>query len=249
MSGHSKWSTIKHKKAKTDAQRGKIFTKLGREITMAAKIGGADPEMNPRLRLAIQKAKDGNMPNDNIKRSTEKGAGTGDESNLEEISFEAYAPHGVGLIIEVVTDNRNRSVANVKHVLSRSNSSIATPGAVSYQFHRKGLFLFSPESSEEAIMEIALEHNAEDILTKDDNSIEVICEPNDFEPMRTAFETAQLPFENAEVSLIPETTIELDSKEKAESVLALIEKLEDDDDVQTVHGNFDIPETILTTLL
>jgi YebC/PmpR family DNA-binding regulatory protein len=238
MSGHSKWSTIKHKKAKTDAQKGKAFSKVSREITMAAKLGGADVDMNPRLRLALQKAKEANMPNDNIKRAVEKGAGSGDDANLEEILFEAYAPNGVALLINTLTDNRNRTVANVKMILNKSGASLASKGAVSYQFNQKGFLFFEAGTSEDDIFEVAMDQNIEDIDTKEDTSIEIITAPNDLETVRKAFDEKNIPYETAQLTMIPSTTVAL-SEEKILKLIALIEKLEDDDDVQDVHANFE----------
>lgn len=237
MSGHNKWSTIKHKKAKTDAQKGKAFSKVSKEIIMAVKLGGSDTEMNPRLRLALQKAKEVNMPNENIKRAIVKGEGSGDDSNLEEIVFEGYASDGVGLIITALTDNRNRTVANVKMILSKGGGSMATKGAVSYQFNQKGFIYFEPGFSEDDIIEIALESGAEDVQSKDDGSIEVITDVTELENVRRAFDEKQLRYETASLTMIPSNWISL-SEEKATKLLTLIEKLEDDDDVQDVYSNF-----------
>lgn len=237
MSGHSKWSTIKHKKAKTDAQKGKAFSKVSKEIIMAVKLGGADPEMNPRLRLSLQKAKEANMPNENIKRAIIKGAGSGDDSNLEEIVFEAYASDGVGLIITSLTDNRNRTVANVKTILNKGGGSLATKGAVSYQFNHKGFIYFEPGFSEEEILDIALESGAEDVQSKEDGSIEVITEPGDLEQVRRAFDEKKLTYDTASLTMIPSTLVSL-SEEKVGKLLTLIEKLEEDDDVQDIYSNF-----------
>ena len=239
MAGHNKWSSIKHKKAKTDAQKGKAFSKVSREITMATKLGGADVDMNPRLRLALQKAKEVNMPNDNIKRAIQKGEGSGDDSSLEEILFEAYAPNGVGLLINTLTDNRNRTVANVKTILSKSGASLATKGAVSYQFSQKGFLLFSDESDEETIIDIALDKGAEDVETKEDGSIEVITDPSELETVRKGFDEKNIHYETAQLTMIPSTVVELD-EEKGNQVIALIDKLEDDEDVQEVHANVEI---------
>jgi YebC/PmpR family DNA-binding regulatory protein len=238
MSGHSKWSTIKHKKAKTDAQKGKAFSKVSREITMAAKLGGADVDMNPRLRLALQKAKEANMPNDNVKRAIEKGAGSGDDTQLEEIQFEAYAPNGVGLLINTLTDNRNRTVANVKMILNKSGASLAAKGAVSYQFSQKGFIFFEAGVSEDSVLEVVMDHDVEDIETKDDSSIEVFTSPNELETVRKAFDEKNIIYETAQLTMIPSTTVSL-SEEKILKLITLIEKLEDDDDVQEVHANFE----------
>jgi YebC/PmpR family DNA-binding regulatory protein len=239
MSGHSKWSTIKHKKAKTDAQRGKAFSRLAREIIMAAKIGGGDVDMNARLRLAIQKAKDANMPNDNIKRAIQRGTGSGDSAALEELTFEAYAQFGTAVLIDAVTDNRNRTVANIKSILNKTGGNMATQGAVSYLFDKKGYFLFEPTTSEEEIIDIALSGNAEDIDTQDDGAIEITISPSEFEKLRIAFEENNISFISAEITMIPKTLVSL-SEEQADKILKLIDKLEEDDDVQNVYTNFDI---------
>jgi YebC/PmpR family DNA-binding regulatory protein len=239
MSGHSKWSTIKHKKAKTDAQKGKVFSKVAREIVMAVKLGGHDVNMNGRLRLTLQKAKACNMPNENIKRAIQKGEGDGDDTELEELTYEAYASHGVAMMICTLTDNRNRTIANVKAIVSRGGGSIATQGAVSYLFETKGHFLFSPDTDEDTVMEVALSADAENFETQEDGSIEVITTPDTFETVRDAFETAGIEYESAEITKIPTTIVTLD-EEQGEKILTLIDKLEDDDDVQDVYTNFEI---------
>jgi YebC/PmpR family DNA-binding regulatory protein len=239
MSGHSKWSTIKHKKAKTDAQRGKVFSKVAREIVMAVKLGGDDADMNPRLRLALQKAKACNMPNDNVKRAVQKGAGPGEDSNYEELTYEAYATHGVAMMISTLTDNRHRTIANIKAIVSRGGGSMATPGAVSYQFSSKGFFLFAPGVDEDAVMEAALDADAENFEMQDDGSIEVVTTPDTFDAVRDSFESNNLEYESAEVTKVSATTVTL-SQEDGEKILALIDKLDDDDDVQDVYTNFEI---------
>lgn len=236
MSGHNKWSTIKHKKAKLDAQRGKAFTKVAREIVMAAKLGGGDVEMNPRLRLALQKAREVNMPSDNIKRAIQKGVGNEDGSSLEEITYEAYAPNGVGIIIKTLTDNKNRTVSNIKAILSKGGGSMATPGAVSYLFETKGHFIFEPGQNEDLILQTALEADAENVDTLEDGTIEVICSPASFETLKLSFDHQKLNYATGTISELPSTYIPLED-EKAEKVMALIDKLEDDDDVQDVYTN------------
>jgi len=241
MAGHNKWSSIKHKKAKTDAQRGKLFSKVARELTQATRIGGSDPNMNPRLRLAIQKSKEANMPNDNVQRAIQKGAGNSDDDNFEELQFEAYGPAGVGLLIDVLTDNRNRSVANVKMILNKSGASMAKKGAVSYQFALKGLFLFESGQQQDSIMDIAIENEAEDVLVRDDSSTEVLCEPRQFESLKQAFDDNTLSYATATVTKLPSSYVNVDSK-TAEQILSIIDKLEDDDDVQEVYSNFESQE-------
>lgn len=243
MSGHNKWSTIKHKKAKTDAVRGKIFTKIIREIMIAAKLGGADPDGNANLRLAIQKAKESNMPNENIKRAISRGAGGGDDANLDELTYEAYAPFGVGLLIECLTDNKVRTVSNIKSYLNKANGSLATTGAVSFNFDKKGLIVFEPGADEDKIMEIALEAGAEDVQKKEDESIEVVCEITEFEGLRNAILAANLKYESAEITQIAKNLVTL-NEDQAGKILKLVDRIEEDDDVKAVYGNFDIPDDV-----
>ncbi len=247
MSGHSKWSTIKHKKAKTDAQRGKIFTKIVREISSACRGGGEDPEANPRLRLAIQKAKDVNMPSDNIKRAVQKGLGAGNDDHFEEVMFEGYAFDGIALLISTLTDNRNRTVPNIRSLLSKSGGNLAAKGAVSYLFEPHGVFVFEPGTSEEKVMEVAILAGADDITTRSDGSLEVVCPPDQYEAVRLAFEAEKLTAETSSLSMIPTTSI-LINFDQSEKLLGLIEKLEDDDDVQAVYSNADIPDDVMARL-
>jgi YebC/PmpR family DNA-binding regulatory protein len=239
MSGHSKWSTIKHKKAKTDAQRGKQFSKVAKEIVMAAKLGGGDPDQNPRLRLALQKAKQVNMPNDIAKRAILKGAGGGDDTQMDEVTYEAFAPHGVAILIEAMTDNRNRTVSNIKSILGKGGANMATQGAVSYLFEKQGLFLFEPGSDADKIIDLATDLGAEDVDLKDDESLEVVTGLSEFETVREGFDTAELVYQSAEITMIPSTTVML-SAEDGEKMVTLLEKIEEDDDVQDVYANFDI---------
>ena len=236
MSGHSKWSTIKHKKAKTDAQKGKIFTKIVREITSASRSGGPLPDANPRLRLAIEKAKEVNMPADNIKRAIQKGAGGEDDQQFEEVSFEAYGPFGVAILIETLTDNRNRTVPNIRSILTKFGGNLAAKGAVSYLFEKRGLIIFEPGSSEESIMDAAITADAEDVETKEDGSIEVTTDPPQYEAVKKAFDDAKLAYATASVTMIPQTVATL-TEDQAKTIDALIEKLEDDDDIQAVYAN------------
>ncbi|RAP31362.1 YebC/PmpR family DNA-binding transcriptional regulator [Candidatus Marinamargulisbacteria bacterium SCGC AG-343-D04] len=238
MSGHSKWSTIKHKKAKTDAQRGKIFSKISREIIMATKIGGEDTSMNPRLRLALQKAKEANMPNDNIKRAIQKGSGNDEGAQYEELQFEAYAEHGIGLIIDVLTDNKNRTLTNLKVILNKNKASLAEKGAVSYMFNTKGIILFEPTEHDEKIIDLAIENDAEDIEKKEDNSIEIIIPKNNLENLKQIYDALEYAYITASITKIPTNTIKISEKE-AESIIKLIEKIEDDEDVQDVYSNFE----------
>jgi len=243
MSGHSKWSTIKHKKAAVDAKRGQIFTKYIREITVAARMGGADTEANPRLRAAITAARGVNMPKDNVERAISRGAGGLDGANIEEIRYEGYAPGGVAILVDCMTDNRNRTVSDVRSTLSKAGGNLGESGCVGWMFQQKGLFVFSrKDTDEEQLMEIALEAGAEDIEDRpEEGTIEVTCEPDVFAQVQAALEQAALEQLMAEVAWIPNTTVAVEG-EPAEKLLRLMERLEDLDDVQHVYANFDISE-------
>jgi YebC/PmpR family DNA-binding regulatory protein len=240
MSGHSKWSSIKHKKGAADAKRGKIFTKLIREITTAARVGGGDPEANSRLRVAIAQAKAENMPKDNIEKAIKKGTSVGEGGeNYEEHTYEGYGPGGAAILIQALTDNNKRTTADVRHILSRLNGNLAEPGSVSWIFSKKGYITFDKRSvDEDKIMEYALDFGAEDIRS-DENEIEVYTDLQSFEKVKKAFESAGLHYMVAEISMIPQTSVKLEGK-NAETMLKLMEALEDSDDVQNVYANFDI---------
>ncbi len=241
MSGHSKWATIKHKKGAADAKRGKIFTKIIKEITVAARMGGGDEDANPRLRTVVLKAKAANMPKDNIERAIKKGTGDLDGVEYVELSYEAYAPGGVGLIIEALTDNKNRTAADVRTILSKSGGELAASGAVSYMFNRKGLIIYNTENIDfDSLFEAALEAGAEDVA-EDGDYIEVFTEPGDFANILEGLQEAGFEQESAEVSLIAENRVSL-ANEKTAKVLRLIDRLEDNDDVQSVASNLDIPD-------
>ena len=248
MSGHSKWSSIKHKKGAADAKRGKIFTKLIREITTAARIGGGDPESNSRLRVAVAQAKTENMPRDNIEKAIKKGTSVGEGGeNYEEHTYEGYGPGGTAILIEALTDNNKRTAADVRHILSRLNGNLAEPGSVSWIFNKKGYITFDKKTSDEdKIMEQALEAGAEDI-TSDENEIEVFTDLQGFEKVKKAFEDTGLKYIEAEISMIPQTSVKLEGK-NAETMLKLMDALEDSDDVQSVYANFDIPAQELERL-
>jgi len=248
MAGHNKWSQIKRKKAKTDEQRGKIFSKIVREILVSAKEGGGDPESNARLRLAIQKGKDANMPADNIKRAIEKGSGGSDVAQLEEVRYEAYGPNGVGIIIDTLTDNKNRTIPNIRSILEKGGGSMAQKGAVAYQFDKKGVLVFEPGSLEEKIMDLATLKGAEDVSLNDDGSIVVVTGPETYEFVRQSFEDAEIKYASGELTMVPQNTVILDEN-SAKKMLAMIDQLEDDDDVQNVFGNFEIPDDIMAGLL
>lgn len=241
MSGHSKWSTIKRKKGALDAKRGKIFTKLIKEITVAAKLGGGDPDGNPRLRTAIQTAKGANMPQENIARAIAKGTGELEGVHYEECAYEGYGPSGVAILISVLTDNRNRTGAEIRHVLTKNSGSMAEPNAVAWNFEKKGLLLVPREGvDEEALMELALEAGAEDMEPAAD-LFEIRTPPDAFEAVREALEKSGVPTESAELAMLPKSTVPLEGGE-ADRMLRLMEALEENDDVQNVYANFDISE-------
>ena len=247
MAGHSKWANIKHRKAAQDAKRGKIFTKLIRELTVAAKQGGPAPEDKPRLRAAVDKALGANMTRDTIDRAIARGAGSADNDNMEELTYEGYAPGGVAVLVEAMTDNRNRTVADVRHAFTKRGGNLGTDGSVAYLFERKGSISFAPGADEEQVMEIALEAGAEDVITHDDGSIDVTTAWEDFSAVKAAIDEAGLEIANGEVTMIPSTSVTLDLA-GAESVMALVDMLEDLDDVQNVFTNADIPADVLEQL-
>jgi len=241
MSGHSKWASIKHKKGAADAKRGKVFTKLIREITVSAKMGGGDPTGNARLRAAIQAAKAENMPKDNIERAIKKGTGELEGTSYEEVNYEAYGPGGVAVLLDCLTDNKNRTVADLKHVFDRHGGSLGSPGCVSWIFVKKGLMVFDETAAEEEkIMEIALDAGAEDVRQVG-SQFEVVMDPADFEKVKKAFDGAGIPYSLAEITMIPQNTVRLEGK-KAEQMLNLMEALDDIDDISHVYANFDIPD-------
>lgn len=241
MAGHNKWSKVKHIKARVDAKKGKAFSKVGRDITIAAKQGGDNPDMNPALRLAIQKARDVNMPKDNILRAIEKGAGTGDGNELEEIVYEAYAPGGVAILIRSLTDNKNRTVPNVRAALSKASGSLANSGSVSYLFEKKGVIIFDDDCDSNQVIELAIESGADDVVVQDDGSVEVSTLPDEFEYVVAAFSEASVVYLDASIEMVPQRRILLDI-EKAKGFLKLIDKLEDDDDIQDVFHNAEFPD-------
>jgi YebC/PmpR family DNA-binding regulatory protein len=240
MAGHSKWANIKHRKGAQDAKRGKVFTKLIKEITIAAKIGGGDLEANARLRMAVDKAKQGNMPKDNIERAIKKGTGDLDGVVYEEGVFEGYGPGGVAVLVEFMTDNRTRTVADVRHAFNKYGGSLGVSGSVAFMFDRKGQIVFEEGNDFEEIFEAALEAGAEDVK-ETDGMIEVITDPTEFETVRNALESQGHKFESAEVTMIPQNMNPVEGKQ-AESLMKMIDVLEDNDDVQNVHANFDISD-------
>jgi len=247
MSGHSKWSTIKRKKGATDARRGKIFTKLIKEITVAARSGAGDPESNPRLRTAILAAKAENMPKENIERAIKKGTGELEGVSYEEVIYEGYGPGGAAVLVECLTDNKNRTAADVRHTFSRGGGSLGAAGCVAWMFEKKGFFVLRKDGvDEEALMEVALEAGAEDVRDEG-TSFEVVTAPEDFEPVKRSLDGKGLKCGVSEVTMLPQNTIKLEGKE-AEQMLRLMEGLEDLDDVQKVYSNFDVSDETLEKL-
>jgi YebC/PmpR family DNA-binding regulatory protein len=243
MSGHSKWSQIKHKKAVVDAKRGKAFTKVAKEITIAVRIGGKDPEMNPRLRMTILKAKGLNMPNDNIDRAIKKGAGELGDMQYEEIRYEGYGPGGVAVLVDTMTDNKNRTVGEIRHIFSKCNGNLGESGSVGWIFEQKGYFVFDEGViTEDSLTDIAIEAGAEDIR-QDDTSLEVITAPSDFEAVKDVFDKKDIKYSVGEVTMIPKNYVEIRDKD-AKNMLKLFDALEDHDDVQNVYANFDIPDDV-----
>ena len=247
MSGHSKWSSIKHKKGATDAKRGKIFSRLIKEVTVAARLGGGDTTGNPRLRAAIQAAKAENMPKDNIERAIKKGTGELEGASYEEVNYEAYGPGGVAVLIDCLTDNKNRTVADIKYAFDRHGGNIGEPGCVSWIFEKKGLIVFEKDKvEEEKLFELALEAGAEDVKEQG-TEFEVLTDPANFESVKEAFDNAGLNYILSEIDMIPQNTVYLEGK-KAQQMLSLMEALEDNDDISHVYANFDIPENIMEAM-
>ena len=247
MSGHSKWSSIKHKKGAADAKRGKIFTKLIKEITVAARMGGGDPDGNPRLRAAILAAKAENMPKENIDRGIKKGTGELEGVNYEEANYEGYGPGGVAVLLECLTDNKNRTVADVKHIFERHGGNLGEPGCVSWIFKQKGLMVLDKEAvDEEQLFNVALEAGAEDVKDEGDE-FEVITDPSDFESVKEAIEGANLSYTLAEVTKIPQNMTKVEGK-KAQQMVNLMQALEDHDDVSHLYANCDIPDDVLEAM-
>ncbi len=241
MSGHSKWSTIKHKKGAADKKRAKVFTKLIKEITVAARMGGGDPGANPRLRRAIDSAKAQNMPKDNVDRAIKKGTGDMDGVNYEELMYEGYGPGGVAVMVECLTDNKNRTIADVRYIFNKAGGNVGTDGCVAWMFDKKGVITISKENAnEDTLMEVALDAGAEDIKDEGD-SFDVLTAPEDFDAVKDAIDGAQIPYEVAEISMVPQNTTAVSGKE-AEQMVRFMEALDDNDDVQNFYTNADIPD-------
>ncbi len=241
MAGHSKWANIQHRKKAQDAKRGKIFTKVIREITVAARMGDPDPATNPRLRLAVDKALSVNMPKDNIERAIKRASGQDENTIYEEIRYEGYGPHGVAVMVEAMTDNRNRTAAEVRHAFTKHGGNLGTDGSVGFLFTRAGVITFGPDSDEDTIMEAALEAGAEDIVTNEDGSIEVLTAPEDYMAVKDALQEAGLEPADAEVTQRPSTVVSL-AGDEATGMLKMLDMLEDLDDVQNVYHNAEINE-------
>lgn len=249
MAGHSKWANIKHKKGKEDARRGKLFSKLSKMITVAAREGGGDPDTNADLRLAIQKARDNNMPNDNIERAIKRGTGELNGVNYERFVYEGYGPGGVALYMEIMSDNRNRTASEIRHILSKYGGNLGETGCVSWMFNRRGQLVVDLDNSdfdEDTLMLMAIEAGADDVV-REDNLVTIYTEPASMEEVRKNLEAEGVKFVSADIAMIPENTIELDA-DTARKTLKLMDVLEDHDDVQEVYSNFDIPEEIMAQL-
>lgn len=248
MAGHSKWANTKHRKARVDAQKGKIFTKIAREISVAAREGGEDINTNFRLRLAVQKARENNMPNDNIQRSIQKGAGGQDGANFEQIMYEGYAAGGVAVLLELMTDNKNRTAAEIRHIFSRHNGSLGESGCVAWMFNRKGLITVNREElaiDEDDLMLLALEAGAEDLKTDDEETYSIIAEIDSFETVKEELQNQGVTIESFEVTMLPSNSIDITDQDTAARIIKLMEALDDHDDVQNVYANFDMPDELL----
>jgi YebC/PmpR family DNA-binding regulatory protein len=243
MAGHSKWANIQHRKKAQDAKRGKLFTRLIREITVAARMGGSELDSNPRLRLAVDKGLSANMTRDTVERAIKRGAGEQDGDNYEEIRYEGYGPGGSAILVDCMTDNRNRTVGEVRHAFSKFNGNLGTAGSVAYMFAKVGVIQFAPGTDEDKVMEVALESGAEDVITADDDSIEVVTTPDNFISVTNALKAAGLVAEQAEVTMRADNMASLSDKE-GETMLKLLDALDELDDVQNVYSNADIPDSV-----
>ena len=248
MSGHSKWATIKHKKGAADAKRGKVFTRLIKEVMVAARMGGGNPDGNPRLRAAVLAAKAENMPKDNIDRAIKKGTGELEGVNYEEFMYEGYGTAGVAILVDIMTDNRNRAASEIRHIFSRNGGNLGEAGCVAWMFSKKGSIVFDKKAiPEEELIELALEAGAEDVKDEE-NQFEVVTSLEDFANVKAAFDDRGLKYELAEITMLPQTTVAIEDTKTAQQILRLMDALEDSDDVQNVYANFDIPDQILESL-
>lgn len=247
MAGHSKWATIKHKKGALDKKRGKLFAKLIKQVEVAARQGGGDPASNPTLRTMYQKARDASVPLDTIERAIKRGTGELEGVEYQNVTYEGYAPNGVALLVECLTDNRNRTGGEVRAIFSKNGGSLAEPGAVAWQFTRTGVVYLPKSVSEDDVMTVALEAGADDIADEGD-TWRVTCPPSELPAVREAFEAAEIPFDSADVTMLPQNTVPLETTEAAKAVLRLVDLLEDHDDVDSVYGNFDIPDHVLESV-
>jgi YebC/PmpR family DNA-binding regulatory protein len=248
MSGHSKWATIKHKKGAADAKRGKVFTRLIKEVMVAARMGGGNPDGNPRLRAAVLAAKAENMPKENIDRAIKKGTGELEGVNYEEIMYEGYGTAGVAILVDIMTDNRNRAASEIRHIFSRNGGNLGEAGCVAWMFSKKGSIVFDKKAiPEEELIELALEAGAEDVKDEE-NQFEVVTSLEDFVNVKAAFDDRGLKYELAEITMLPQTTVAIEDTKTAQQILRLMDALEDSDDVQNVYANFDIPDQILESL-
>jgi len=247
MSGHSKWSTIKHKKGAADAKRGKIFTRILKEMTVAARLGGGDPAGNPRLRSAVAEAKANNMPKDNIERAIKRGTGEIEGAQYEELTYEGYGPGGVAVIVEALTDNGNRTTPEIRRIFEKNGGNLGTPGSVRFQFEKKGYFAVEKSTvGEDKLMEVALEAGADDLQTEDAEIFEIYTAPESFEAVRQALEAAKIATVESKLDMIPSTYVSVDEA-KSKQIMRLLEVLDDHDDVQNVYSNFDIPAEMMET--
>lgn len=247
MSGHSKWATIKHKKGAADQKRAKVFAKLIRQVEVAAREGGGDPAMNPSLRTMFQKARDNSVPIDTIERAIKRGTGELEGVTYEQITYEGYAPHGVAILIDVLTDNRNRSGSEIRSALKKTGGSLAEPGAVAWQFERKGVIILPRAAEEDDVMMAALDAGLEDLVDEGD-TWKLVCAPGDLAAVRSSLDEAGIAVDSADSTMVSTTTVMLDTAESAKAVLRVIDALEDDDDVQDVYANFDIPDDIMGSI-
>jgi YebC/PmpR family DNA-binding regulatory protein len=246
LSGHSKWSSIKHKKGAADAKRGQLFSKLSRAIIIAARDGGPDPDGNSALATAIQKARDNSMPKDNIERAIARGSGAGSEgAAYEQVTYEGYGPNGVAVLVEAVTDNKNRTSAEVRHIFSKHDGNLGTSGSVAWLFKRRGVVLVDADRADEDEVMLAAADGGADDVTREGSSLEVTSAPESLQAVRAALEDAGIPVESAELTMLPKTTVEIEDEASARKLLRLMDALEDNDDVQDVYANFDIPERVL----